>query len=204
MSLVTLSQPNAAAAEAYRTLRTNLHFAALDAPLASIVIASPDIAAASADAVANLAVVCAQSERRVIAVDANLRQPQLHERFGLTNSAGVIEALLSTVPGAAPALQNTAVPGLRVLTAGTAPAVASDAVSSARMIALIAALREQADLVLINAAPVAAFSDAAILAAAADGAVLVVSRNKTRRDALQAARDAFARAKARLVGAVMV
>jgi capsular exopolysaccharide synthesis family protein len=204
MSLVTLSQPNAAAAEAYRTLRTNLHFAALDAPLASIVIASPDIAAASADAVANLAVVCAQSERRVIAIDANLRQPQLHERFGLTNSAGVIEALLSTVPGSAPALQNTTVPGLRVLTAGTAPAVASDAVSSTRMVALIAALREQADLVLINAAPVAAFSDAAILAAAADGAVLVVSRNKTRRDALQTARDAFARAKARLVGAVLV
>ncbi len=200
MTLITLSKPDSSAAEAYRTLRTNLRFAALEAPLKTLVLASPDHAAASADAVANLAVVCAQGEKRVIVVDANLRQPQLHERFGLSNSVGVIEAL----HGGAPALQESKVPGLTVLAAGSASAIASDAVSSARMAALLAELCTRADLVLINAAPAAAFSDAAVLAAGADAALLIVSKGRTRRDALQQSRDAFARAHARLIGAVLM
>ena len=200
MDLITLAFPNSAGAESWRTLRTNLHFAALERALKTLVIASPADAALSAQAVANLAVVSAQGEKRVIALDVNLRSPQLHTQFGLQNSTGLAEAL----QGAALTLLDTSVPGLRVLTAGLAPIIASDAVGSARMASLIESLKEQADLILINCAPAAEFSDAALLAASADAALLVVAADKTRRADVEKARDAFTRARARLLGAVLL
>lgn len=202
MQLLTLTKPESTAAEAYRTLRTSLHFAALEAPIKTLLIAAPDSAEASADALANLAVVCAQIDQRVIAVDANLRVPQLHRAFGVDLGLGLGEALQQTdLPR--PALRSTSVPSLRVLTAGSAKIVASDAIASARMGALLQGLKQDADLVLINAAPSTRFSDAALLASTCDAAVLIASANKTRRDALEHARDAMQQARARLLGVVL-
>ena len=202
MTLVTLTTPNSAAAEAWRTLRSNLQFAALEAPLKSIVIAAPDAGGSAAEAAANLAVVCAQIGRRVVLVDADLRQPQVHSVLGLSNASGLTEALAA--PGAAIPLQAGPVHGLRVLTAGACGVIASDAVSSSRMADVLQELARDADFVLVCAAPAALYSDAAALAAAADAAILVVTRDRTRRAAVSAARDALRRARARFLGAVVV
>jgi capsular exopolysaccharide synthesis family protein len=198
--LITVSNPNSAAAEAYRTLRTNLHFLGQEQPLRTLVLTAPDDDAASAEALANLALVCAQIDQRVIAVDANFRQPQLHARLGLSNSAGLAEALHD----GAPQLQTTEHAGLRVLSAGSRQVVASDAVASLRMTSLLGALREQSDLVLINTASAASFTDAALISSGADGVLLVVTPGKTRRAALTAARESLVRARARILGALLV
>lgn len=200
MNLVTLTSPNSAAAEAYRTLRTNVHFATSEAMWKTIVLTAPDSGGSAAQAAANLAVVCAQAGRRVILVDADLRRPQLHAVFGLSNEAGLIEVLAR---GGA-ALQDGPVAGLRVLTAGSGTVIASDALSSPNVADVLRDLAAQADIVLLNAAPAAEYSDAAVLSAAADAAILVVTRDQTRRDSLAAARDALARARANVLGAVLV
>lgn len=200
MNLVTLTSPNSAAAEAYRTLRTNVYFATIDDLLKTIVVAAPDSGGSAAEAAANLAVVFAQAGRRVILVDADLRTPQLHTLLGLPNGAGLIDALAS---GAA-ALQTSPVAGLQVLTAGVGSVIASDVLSSPNVVDLLRELAAQADVVLVSAAPAAEYSDAAMLASVADAAILVVTRDRTRRDALAAARDALLRAKARLLGAVLI
>ncbi len=199
-TLTTLNQPDSNAAEAYRTLRTQLHFASIEKSIGVLLVASPDSAEAAARTAANLAVVTAQVGKRVIAVDANLRAPSLHTLFGMEQGAGLIEASR----GSAPNLRATPVPGLRLLSAGSAEAIASDIIAAPGLGALFKSLAQDADLVLINAAPTADYSDAALLASMSDAALLVVATNKTRREHLQNARDSMQRAKARLLGVVML
>ncbi len=201
-TLITLSRPQSPAAEAYRTLRANLHFAALDAPLTSIVITSPSSREDKTTAAANLGVVLAQAEKRVILVDADLRQPRLHALFGLDNAAGLLDAL-----NAAPieqVLQPTGVDGLSVLSSGKLPVVPSDALSSSRMTRLIQQLETLADMVIFDTPPVLSASDAALLASQTGGALLVIEAGKTRREQAQAAKDVLERARARLLGVVML
>ncbi len=202
MNLVTLNAPTSPAAEAYRTLRSNLFFAALDKPLKTLVIVSPDAGTDAATTIANLAVSMAQSERKVIVVDANLRQPALHKAFGMGNEAGLVD-LLNEEKGE-PELNASGVDGLRVMTAGPTIPSASDALSSQRMNQVIARLAGMADVVLFAAPPLTQFSDAAVLASKVDGALLVVSAGRTRRDSAERARDILTRAHANLIGAVMI
>ncbi|MCS7060381.1 MAG: CpsD/CapB family tyrosine-protein kinase [Anaerolineae bacterium] len=200
--LVTLTQPQSPAAEAYRTLRANLHFAALDAPVRSLVITAPSSQEDKTLSVANLAVVLAQAEKRVIVVDADLRQPGLHALFQLDNTAGLLDAL-----NGAPleqVVQPTSVAGLSVLSSGKLLATPSDVFSSTRMGKLIGHLTTLADMVLFDTPPALLFSDAALLASQTDGVLLVIAAGKTRREDAQLAKETLERARARLLGAVML
>ncbi|MCS6774211.1 MAG: CpsD/CapB family tyrosine-protein kinase [Anaerolineae bacterium] len=200
-NLVMLSAPNSPAAEAYRTLRTNLTFAALEAPLRTLLIAAADVGDA-AGVTANLAVALANIEKRVIALDANLRQPALHTSFGIPNESGLSEWLAD--PSSAPALVKGPVEGLHVLPTGKRALAAADALASPRMSAALDRLKEMADVVLMLAPPVAAFADAAVLSTHVDGAVLVVVAGKTRRAHVEQAKSLLQRAQARLLGAVLI
>ena len=120
INLITLTDPRSPAAEAYQSLRTNLEFSSLEQPLHSILVTSPDNMAAKSAAVANLAVAMAQAGDRVTLVDGDLRRPQQHEIFGLSNQRGLSTWLQEE--GAAP-LQKTSVEGLQVLASG--PTVAN-------------------------------------------------------------------------------
>ncbi len=201
-TLITLSRPQSPAAEAYRTLRANLHFAARDAPFKSLVVTSPSSQEGKTTAAANLGVVLAQAEKRVILVDADLRQPRLHTLFGLDNAAGLLDAL--NAAQLEQILQPTGVDGLSVLSSGKLPVVPSDALSSSRMTRLIQQLETLADMVIFDTPPVLLVSDAALLASQAGGALLVIEAGKTRREQAQAAKDVLERARARLLGAVML
>ena len=85
LDLITLTDPRSPAAEAYRTLRTNLTFAALDKPIETLLVTSAAPDEGKSIVLANLAVTMAQGERRTILVDADLRRPSLHEIFGVAN-----------------------------------------------------------------------------------------------------------------------
>src|SRR4051794_9226499 len=92
--LVTVSKPASAAAEAYRTLRTNLLYDALMDTLSKvIVLTSPGIREDKSTVCVNLGVVLAQANKRTLIVDCNLRDPVLHRIFGLSNSRGIADAL---------------------------------------------------------------------------------------------------------------
>ncbi|HMO56425.1 MAG TPA: P-loop NTPase, partial [Roseiflexaceae bacterium] len=93
--LVALRDPRSPAAEAYRTLRTNLLFSSLDRPLRTILATSTAPDEGKSTTLANLAVTMAQSEQRVILVDCDLRRPSLHTLFGLHNDAGITTMILA-------------------------------------------------------------------------------------------------------------
>jgi non-specific protein-tyrosine kinase len=201
MTLVTITDPRSAASEAYRTLRTNLSFYNLDTPLRTLVVTSPAAGTGKSMPVANLAVTMAQSGRRTILVDCDLRRPNLHELFGLSQEPGLTNMVLENI--AEPPLQKTAVDNLWLLSCGTKPPNPADLLGAARMDQIIAQLAGQADFVLFDAPPVLAAADAAILGVKVDGLLLVIQAGKTRRDHSERARELLEKANVRIVGAAL-
>ncbi|MFH1085074.1 MAG: CpsD/CapB family tyrosine-protein kinase [Chloroflexota bacterium] len=203
ITLVTLTDPLAPASEAYRSLRMNLQFAALDRPLRTLLVTSPGQGEGKSTCLANLAVTMAQVEQRVIAVDCDLRRPHLHVLLGLCNEVGFTTMMLDERALQAPPLQATAVNDLRALTSGPLPPRPADLLGSKRMELVIARLLEEADLLLFDAPPLMAAADATVLAAKVDGVLLVVSAGETKREAVQRSIERLRKVNANIVGAVL-
>lgn len=204
-NLITLNDPRSPAAEAFQSLRTNLEFSGLNQSLRAILLTSADAAhdvvRDKSLAVANLAVVIAQAGDRVLLVDGDLRRPQQHEIFGLSNSRGLATWLAE---GGEPPAQKSAVEGLSVLTAGPAPANPIALLSTKRLESALEQLRAAADYVLIDAPPILAVTDAALWAGKVDGVVLLISAGGTKRDHAQRAKAVLEKVQARVLGAVLL
>jgi capsular exopolysaccharide synthesis family protein len=201
-SLVTLREPQSAAAEAYRTLRTNIQFSSLDKPVHTLLVTSTAPDEGKSTTVANLAVTIAQAEQRVILVDCDLRRPGLHNLFGVSNERGLTSMILEQNEGNLP-LQPTSVAGLSLLPSGPLPPRPGDLLGSRRMEALINRLRQEADLVLFDTPPIVAVSDAAVLAPRMDGVLLVLKAGQTRRDRAREARRLLEKVRANIIGVVL-
>lgn len=200
--LITIANPKSPVAEAYRVLRTNIQFSSLDRPLRTLLITSAGSEEGKSTTLANLAVTFAQAGNEVVVVDSDLRRPSLHKLFGLPNEQGLTTFLLES-PDQAPPLQPTHVERLRVLTSGPLPHNPSELLGSQRMEKAIAALRDLADLVLFDCPPVVAIADAAVLGRRVDGALLVVSAGRSRRDHATRAKRLLDKANVNVLGAVL-
>jgi len=201
MSLITLTDPRSPVSEAYRTLRTNLSFSSLDKPIRTLVVTSPAPDEGKSTTVANLAVTMAQGGRRTILVDCDLRRPVLHKLFDCGSEPGLTDLLLEE--DGKPDLQQTQVERLQLLTSGSLPPNPADMLGSQKMDKVIASLAGSADIVLFDAPPVIAVTDAAVLGAKVDGVLLVISAGKTRREHAERAKEMLERAKVRIVGAAL-
>jgi len=201
--LVTLTEPRSPVSEAYRTLRTNLEFSSLDHPLHSLLVTTPADSVDKIKTLANLAVIMAEGGRRVILVDSDLRRPELHTVFGVDNSSGLSELLRGSVDDVVSLLRETGVDSLRLLTSGELPQNPSVLLGTDRMRSVLETLAAQADLVLLNAPPVLAVTDATLLASQVDGTLLVLRARGTQREHVQRAQALLNKVNARLVGAVL-
>jgi len=201
--LITLTNPRSPAAEAYRTLRTNLTFAALDKPIETLVVTSAAPGEGKSTVLANLAVTMAQGERRTILLDADLRRPSLHEIFGVANDRGLTTMIVEEAALDNPPLIDVGVDNLWLVPSGPLPPNPADILGSRKMEEVIAALKARADVVLFDAPPVIAVTDAAVLGTKVDGVLLVVCAGRTRREHAQRARESLGRVHVRIVGAVL-
>ena len=201
MNLITLTDPRSPVSEAYRTLRTNLSFYSLDNPLRSLVVTSPASGDEKSVAVANLAVTMAQSGRRTVLVDCDLRRPSLHTFFNLSNDTGLTSMILND--DAKPPLQTTSVDNLWLLASGPKPPNPADLLGSRKIDQLIEALTAAYDVVLFDAPPVIAVTDAAVLGAKVDGVLLVISAGKSCRDHAERAKETLEKAKVRIIGVAL-
>lgn len=202
-SLVTISNPRSPIAEAYRTLRTNLEFSNLDRSLRALLVTSPGPDEGKSTTLANLAVTIAQGGKRVILVDADLRRPSQHQIFNLKNSVGLSDMVRDDALLANPPLQDTGVPNLQVLTSGPLPPNPAEILGSKRMSDILAALLSRADMVLLDAPPVIAVTDAAVLSAKVDGVLLVIRAGKTKRENAKKAQQQLEKINARIIGVVL-
>ncbi len=200
--LVTIADPGGPASEAYRTLRTSLLYSLVDTPPKVILMTSPGPGEGKSTTCANLAVVLAQAGKRTLVMDCDLRKPVMHKIFGLRNFYGVVNALVDEEDRSESGWQEP-VSGLRVATAGSIPPNPAELLGSRRFAHLLSQAREGFDYVLLDAPPVGPVSDPAIAAAHADGVLLVLDSQNTRKGALREAVRSMESVGARVLGTVM-
>lgn len=221
--LVVLADAYSTAAEAYRVLRSSMRFEAGERGSLSYVVAGVSSDDGKSRTSSNLAVSVAQEGKQTILVDADLRNPSLHEVFGLDVLRGLTTAFVEGPESLRVGkqgrrldekaqireqlvsyLQETKVPGLRVLTTGPSlPANPADLLSSAKMDLILEVLKEEADVLILETPPLLPFADAATLAAKVTGVVLVLIENRTGGKMARLAIDALGHARARILAMVL-
>ncbi len=202
-SLVMLAEPQSAAAEAYRALRTNLLFSTVDHPANTLVITGPTPEVGKSTVAANLAITLAQGGHETILVDCDLRQPRQHELWGVENQRGLTTMMLDPAALAQPPLQSVGVEHLSLLPSGALPPNPADLLGSRRMDEVIGVLKARAEFVLFDAPPVLAVADATILGSKVDGVLLVVRAGQTRRDHAMRAKELLDQVHVRIIGSVL-
>jgi capsular exopolysaccharide synthesis family protein len=200
--LISYLDPKSPVVEAYRTLRTNLKYTDVGSPLRKVLVTSPGPGEGKSTITANLAVVLAQSGQRVIAASVDLRKPMLHRYIGLSNQLGVT-TILAGQATLADCLQDTGVENMRFLASGPHPPNPAELLSSQRMQELLIELQERADIILFDAPPIVAVTDAAVLAPHMDGVLLVVNVGTVPREMAIRSKEQLLKVGARLLGVVL-
>ncbi len=187
--------------ESYRVLRTNVRFATVGTESTSILVTSTVPGEGKSLTVSNLAVAMALDGRAVIAVDTDLRRPTLHQKFDCDQRPGLTNVLVGNTD-LDDALQETAIPGLRVLATGPLPPNPAELLNSPAMRNLHAQLRERADVVIYDSPPFLASADAQVLSADVDGVLYVVQFGEARKSAIRHSNDLLSQAHANVMGIV--
>jgi capsular exopolysaccharide synthesis family protein len=204
--IVALSDPKSSIAEAFRSLRTNVHLACLDKPMKTLLITSAAPLEGKTLIAANLAVTMAKAGKKVILVDGDLKKPSLHKLFGLSNYLGLTNLLIYehfNRNSLENFLQKTDVEGLSILSSGPLPPDPSYILCSERMEKLIEDLKETFDVVIFDSSPTVAITDGLILATKVDASIQVVLAGMTRRDIVVKGRDLLTKVGANLLGPVL-
>lgn len=201
VSLITIADKSSPIAEQYRTIRTNIQFASADRKIQTIVVTSSGPSEGKSTTAANIAVVFANSGQRVLLVDADMRKPTIHKTFGLTNEVG-LSKVLSSNNSVLEMSRPSIVDNLSILTSGPKPPNPSELLGSTRMNQVIEEARHLYDVIIFDMPPVVTVTDAQIMASKADGTLLVVRENVTRKDALTKAKDLLAMVQAKVLGVV--
>ena len=185
------------ASESYRVLRTNIHFATVDAPARTLLVTSSNPAEGKTTTAANLAFAMAMDGKKVILVDTDLRRPTLHTLLGLPPVPGLTDVLL----GHAPLAPSEVMPGLLVLPAGSTPPNPGELLNSRKFRNLVLTLSEMADMVIFDSSPVLVAADAAILASQMDGTIIVVETGFTKKASARRTLALLRQARATILGA---
>lgn len=194
-------KPKSIVAEAYKTLRTNIQYSSFDKEMKTILITSAEIAEGKSTTARNIAITFAQSEKKVILVDCDLRKPSVHKNFGVFNYDGVSEVLLGKATLDECVRKHNE--NLYFLTSGKIPPNPSEMLASAVMTTLIEKLKEEFDLIILDAAPLKVVTDAQILSTKVDGTILVVRAAVTKKESAIEAKNLLNKVGANVIGAVL-
>lgn len=202
VSLISLLNSRSTIAEQYRTIRTNIQFAASsDHPVKSIVITSSGPSEGKSLTAANLAIVFAKSGKKTLLLDGDMRKPTVWKTFRLSNQKG-LSTLLVSPDDIADSIQKTTIDNLSVLTSGPQPPNPSELLGSTREEVIMDQLTRLFDVIIVDMPPVVTVTDAQIVASKADGTILVAREGVSEKAALLKAKQLLEIAHARILGVV--
>jgi succinoglycan biosynthesis transport protein ExoP len=201
--LVTLQAPRSPAAEAYRTLRTSILVAAAEHGYKTLMVVSAIAGEGKTTTAANLAVVLAQADKRVVVISADLRRPRLNDFFGLPTSERGLSDVLEGGRKAWEAMRSGKVDNLWVMPSGPVSDQPTELLQSEAMRELLADQREVVDFIIIDCPPVLAVADALVVAPMADAILYVANEQSTPRGAVFAARAQLDQVGAHLLGSIL-
>lgn len=202
-SLIAYSDPKSNAAEAFRMLRTNLHYLNIDKENKTIMVTSPNIAEGKSTTICNLAITLAQSNLDVLLLECDLRKPRIHKLLNQKNDVGLTNIITENMT-LGDALKTTKeFSNLSVITSGPIPPDPAEILQSNSMRIFLDKLKTEFDVILLDVPPVCSVADANILGGIVDGVILVISSQETNTDSAKVAVKSLEKVGANILGAVL-
>ncbi len=201
-NLVTYANPDSLISDQFREIRANINFLTETKKNRLFIITSPDKGEGKSTVTANLAVSMAQQNERILLIDANLREPTMHDIFKIPNNVGLTN-ILSGNASMESAIQRTWISNLELLTSGTTLTNPAEVLGNTRIADLLNTTANTYDKVLIDSPPVLTSTETRVLANHCDGVVMVLNRGKTALENTVESRRVLELARAKIVGAIM-
>jgi capsular exopolysaccharide synthesis family protein len=200
--LLTLMMPFSPISEAYRLLRTALHSPRSATPPKTVLITSPNPGEGKTTTVCNLAVAFAQTGKKVLLMDCDLRKPNVHNLFNIEMKPGLSE-LLFKLGAHELSVQTSVIKNLDIICAGALSPNPSEILGSREMGALVEQVKREYDIILLDASPVLAATDAPVVSTFVDAVVLVVSSGSTRMTDIERTLEMLESVGGKLLGFVL-
>ena len=200
--LVVEKYPKAIVSENIKSLRTNLQFTAIDKNLKTVLVTSTAASEGKSFVSANLAISFAQTDKKVLLVDCDLRKGRVHRLFDIPNTDGLSNLLTDDLDKIEHYIHHTSVANLDVITCGTYPPNPSELLASRKMKKLLTSLRHRYDIIIFDGAPIGGLTDSVILANLMDETLIVVKDGNTSRNDLSAAKGELDKVGAKIAGVV--
>ena len=200
--LAVFKDPTSLAAEACRSIRTNMLFISAQKEFSLFSVTSPGPQDGKTTVAINLAVTMAQAGGRILLIDTDMRKPRIHKSFGLMSEKGITSIMAGDLQ-LKDTICKTEVPNLDVLPCGPTPPNPAELLHTARFREILAECRSKYDRVVLDSPPIAPVTDPAIIGSITDGVVLVIRAGHTTREAAQFARRQMGDAGARILGVVI-
>lgn len=195
------TKPKSVAAEAYRSLKTNIQYSSFDKKYKTIVVTSANPGEGKSTTAGNLALTLAEGDAKVLLVDCDMRKPAMHKSFRVTNTYGISDVLLQRqkVMDVAHKYNNN----LSIITAGKIPPNPIEMLSSKAMTLFLEEMKNHFDYIVLDTPPLQAVADAQILATKVDGTLVVVRAGVTKKDEVHNSIDILKKVNANIIGTVL-
>ena len=194
-------KPKSIAAEAYRTLRTNIQYSSFDKEYKTIVVTSSEPGEGKSTTSGNLALAISQAESKVLLIDCDLRKPSLHKLFRISNNYGLSDLLLHKKTMEEVAVKYNE--GLTVVPAGKIPPNPSEMLGSKAMGTFLDEMKKHFDYIIIDTPPIGAVTDSQVLSTKVDGTILVVKAGQTKKDVVMNSVNAIKKVNGNIIGTVL-
>ena len=202
-NIAVLTQPKSQFAESFRSLQTSLLLATAGQPPRFILFTSATPSEGKTTAATNLASVMAQGDSRILLIDADLRRPSIHHRFGLPGKLGLTTVLAGTSRVEDSIQRVPELPNLDILPSGPVPPFPTEMLSSDAMKRLLQRFAQEYTHIVIDSPPILSVTDGVILGRMVDAVVLVVRHGKSNKNVMRRTRDLLERSGAPTAGLVL-
>ena len=201
--LILAKYPKSVVSESIKTFRTNLEFTSIDKTIRTMLITSSIPGEGKSFISTNLGISFAQSNKRVLIIDADMRKGRLHKIFKVSNTNGYSNLLLDSPENYAKYVKKTSVDGVSIITRGTIPPNPSELLGSTRNKELIKELKKHFDKIIFDGVPCAGLPDSIIMSNLVDKVILVSSNKYTPKSEFISTRNALEKANAPIAGFIV-
>ena len=194
-------KPKSVAAEAYRSLRTNIQYSSFDNKYQTLVVTSANPGEGKSTVSGNLALVLAQGESKVLLVDCDMRRPSVHKKFRISNTYGISDLLVGNKKMESVAHKYN--DNLTIVPSGKIPPNPAEMLGSKAMTAFLEEMKKHFDYIVLDTPPLQAVTDAQVLSTKVDGSLLVVRAGVTKKDAVHNAVSIINKVNGNITGTVL-